>query len=160
MTGGNIPSPGVSGDLVPSGPDLARRIARTALQHAGGGGPAALAAALEQALAAEDAGGDGAGRARAARDVALLHDLLGDAGPDPVDGLARHVAFVLAAPAGNPLWADLRRLRELLDDLGRTLRRQRRTARVRRSLAAQARGTEQVMARSMAAFAETWRRPG
>ena len=141
--------------------ELAHRIARrvldvwvtTALT------PAQLLPRLVSALQAEQVGGDPRARARIARDIALLWQLLGPGGLDPVAGLTRHVSFTLARPVGNPLWEDLRRLSTLLDDLGRTLRAQRRRARVLPGARAAARGTEQVMATAMGAFATTWRPP-
>lgn len=141
----------------PGGHEIARRVAGLALEGARPPpGPAALHDALVRALAAEDVG-DRRSRGRVASDVTLLSRLLGDGGAAPVDGLARHVAFVLAQPGGVPLWEDLRRLTTLLDDLGGTVRAQRRRARLVPGAAEQARGTELVMARAMDAFAATWR---
>lgn len=138
---------------------VARRIARRAVDEVGAGDPpgsAALRDALVRALAAEGLG-DRRSRVRTASDTALLARLLGDGGAGPVDGLTRHVAFVLAEPAGVALWEDLRRLTTLLDDLGSTLRGQRRRGRFVPGAAEQARGTELVMSRAMESFASTWR---
>ena len=148
---------------------LARRVAVAALaaEPADAG---ALRDSLALALRAERAGGTRTERRRTAGQIALLAGLLSDAAPgllsdaasgsraDPVGELARHVRFVLAGPVGNPLWADLRRLSALLDDLGSTLRAQRRTARLHPGGADRVRGTEAVMNRAMASFADTWRR--
>ena len=117
---------------------------------------------LERALRAEDAPGGRAGSAaRVARATALLHRLVPDPARDPVESLARDLDLVLRAPADDPLWQDLRRLTDLVEGLGQELRSQRRRARLVRSAAAAAEvaGTEQVIARSLASFAETWR-PG
>jgi len=164
---------------------LARRVAVAALaaEPADAG---ALGDSLALALRTERAGGTRTERRRTAGQIALLAGLLSDAAPglpsdaasgllsdaasgllsdaasgsraDPVGELARHVRFVLAGPVGNPLWADLCRLSALLDDLGSTLRAQRRTARLRPGGADRVRGTEAVMNRAMASFADTWRR--
>jgi len=148
---------------------LARRVAVAALaaEPADAG---ALRDSLALALRAERAGGTRTERRRTAGQIALLAGLLSDAASgllsdaasgsraDPVGELARHVRFVLAGPVGNPLWADLCRLSALLDDLGSTLRAQRRTARLRPGGADRVRGTEAVMNRAMASFADTWRR--
>ncbi len=152
--------------VAPVGPgadarEVARRLARSALDRAGRPGdvdppPAALRDSLVRALAAEGVG-DRRSRVRVASDVTLLARLLGDGGAGPVDGLARHIAFVLARPSGVALWEDLRRLTTLLDDLGAMMRAQRRRGRVRPGAAEQARGTELVMGRAMDSFAATWR---
>ena len=148
---------------------LARRVAVAALvaEPADAG---ALRDSLALALRTERAGGTRTERRRTAGQIALLAGLLSDAAPgllsdaasgsraDPVGELARHVRFVLAGPVGNPLWADLCRLSALLDDLGSTLRAQRRTARLHPGGVDRVRGTEAVMNRAMASFADTWRR--
>lgn len=147
------------------GPDtvVAYRIAARVIDDVGPAAPASrLSGGLAAALRAEHVAGDRRSRARRAREIALLWQLLGTGSPPAVTGLARHVAFVLARPRGNPLWEDLRRLTSLLDDLGRTLRAQRRRARLRPGSSpagAAARGTEQVMATALRGFAETWRSP-
>lgn len=172
---------GGAGDT--GGQEVARRVARLALEGVGtsvgttvgttvgtrvgttvgtrvGTAPPPASAALRNALVlalANEGLGDRRSRVRVASDVTLLARLLGDGGAGPLDGLARHVGFVLAQPTGVPLWEDLRRLSTLLDDLGVMVRAQRRRARLVPGAAERARGTELVMARAMDAFAATWR---
>ncbi len=141
-------------------PDLARRVAGKVIDALGPDAPAGLLRThLVRALGSEELPDGRAALTGIARDTVLLWELLGTGGADPVTGLARHLAFALARPGGNPLWEDLRRLRTLLDDLGRTLRSQRRRARLLPGAARAAHGTEQVMATAMGAFVDTWR-PG
>jgi len=158
---GGADGPDSAGD--PGGQEVACRVARLALERVGSRagtvpppGSAALRDALVRSLASEGLG-DRRSRVRTASDVTLLARLLGDGGAGPLDGLARHVGFVLARPAGVPLWEDLRRLTTLLDDLGVTVRAQRRRARFVPGAAERARGTELVMARAMDAFVAAWR---
>lgn len=139
-------------------PDLAEQVARQALTA---GGP--LQPAVGAALLALDGQGSARPaarvRARRARQVALLSELLGDGSEA---ALARHVRLVLTAPAGDPLWEDLRRFMTLVDELEGVRRRQRLQARLGRldrsgrDLAAELRGTEQVLRTARQAFSETW----
>lgn len=70
------------------------------------------------------------------------------------------LGLCLARPADNPLWADFRRLADLLRQLEVEQRAQRRRAVFPgppgRRAAAQARGTRAVMSRAVAGFAATW----
>lgn len=70
------------------------------------------------------------------------------------------LALCLARPVGNPLWADFRRLTDLLRQLEVDQRAQRRRALfpgpAGRRAAAEARGTRAVMSRAVAGFAATW----
>lgn len=134
-----------------------------------------LAGALEQALPEWDRS-----RCRGtAREALLLLRLLsppGQAGPGGAEPgrrvvgglpeiaattpLAAVLGLCLARPTANPMWADFRRLADLLRELEIEQRGQRRRARfpgpAGRRAAAEARGTRAVMSRAVAGFAATW----